>query len=123
MTGKSGQVTSRAEEEKHFYISDKRDLSAERRLLEVVYSTYPPMKPGAKTYFFEELDNGREWKDVTLYSSSSVAKGLDEFTTADRKYLSGIGVDPNVFPKLWGKDLCPVVDFLVPFLSKDKVER
>jgi len=122
MTGKSGQVTSRAEEEKHFYISDKRVLGAERRLLEVIYGTSPSQNP-TRTYFFEELDNGREWKDVKLYSGSSSARDLGEFASASRESLSGIGIDPNYFPVLWDKDIGAVVDELVPFLSKDKVER
>ena len=68
-------------------------------------------------------DNGKEWKDVKLYSGSSSARDLGEFASASRESLSGIGIDPNYFPVLWDKDIGAVVDELVPFLSKDKVER
>lgn len=117
-----GKDTAGGKEQKHFYVSDKRELYAEHRLLEVIYGTYAP-RLAVKISFFEELDNGGEWKDVKLYSASSLTRNLDELAIVDRKYLFGIGVDPRTFPALWEKDLGAVVDELVPFLSKDKTEK
>ncbi len=116
------EQSKEAQERKYFYLSDKKEFGEDYRALEVKYGNYTTGEV-TRTYFFEETDNGREWKKVRLYPPSSSVRNLDELAIADRKYLFGIGVDPRIFPALWGKDLGTIVDELVPFLSRNKEEK